>query len=62
MEAGMTFTIGGCFETNVLFSPMVLWKNSMPDPDLEISGGGGGRGGHLPKNFFALQASVWFTK
>ena len=28
MEAGMTFTIGGCFETNVLFSPMVLYMHS----------------------------------
>ena len=48
----MTFTIGGCFETNVLFSPMVLWKNSMPDPDLEISGGGGG-GGVISQKIFS---------
>ena len=42
----------------------------MPDPDLEIREGGshpgpeirGGGGSHLPKHFFALQASVWFTK
>ena len=32
----------------------------MPDPDLEISGGGGG--GHRPKNFLTHKATVLFTK
>ena len=40
----------------------------MPDPDLELREGGSHPdpeirgGGHLSKNFFAFQASVWFTK
>ena len=28
MEAGMTFTIGGCFKMNVLFSRIVLYMHS----------------------------------
>ena len=46
MEAGMTFTIGGCFETNVLFSPMVLCMlgrkfNARSRPWDKWEGGGG---------------------
>ena len=57
MEAGMTFTIGGCFKMNVLFIPGVLcmhsagsrpwdkgWGGSHPDPEI--------RGRSSPKIFF----------
>ena len=62
MEAGMTFTIGRCFKTNVSFIPMVLCMHSRKFSARSRLWDKVGSGA-VSKNFFsALQASVWSTK